>query len=163
MSSRRVLDVSELPTSVLDSRATVWWGTIVMTVIECFVLALTVGAYFYIRTIAHEWPPGRTRPPALAIPTINLAILLISVVPAVLLDRASRRRDVRMIKWMLFANLVFGTAFLTLRVPVAPLLVEQPCLWLGDLDDPRPPHEQSADFSSGDGDRPRVFPLAEGG
>ena len=116
MSSRRVLDVSELPTSVLDSRATVWWGTIVMTVIECFVLALTVGAYFYLRTIAHEWPPGRTRPPALAIPTINLAILLISVVPAVLLDRASRRRDVRMIKWMLFANLVFGTAFLTLRV-----------------------------------------------
>ena len=50
-----------------------------------------------------------------------------------------------------------------LGVPVAPLLVEQPCLWLGDLDDPRPPHEQSADFSSGDGDRPRVFPLAEGG
>ena len=58
--SRRALDVSGLPTAVLDSRSLVWWGTIVMTVIETFVFAITVAAYLYLRTIANQWPPGRT-------------------------------------------------------------------------------------------------------
>ena len=116
MSSRRALDVSHLPTAVLDSRSLVWWGTIVMTVIECMVFALTVGAYFYLRTVAHEWPPGRTGPPALTIPTINLGILLISVIPAIWLDKASRRRDVRTIRLALAANLVAGGTFLILRI-----------------------------------------------
>ena len=116
MSSRRALDVSHLPTAVLDSRSLVWWGTIVMTVIEGMVFALTVGAYFYLWTIAHEWPPGRTGPPALLVPTINLAILLISALPAVWLDKASRRRDVRTIRLALAANLAFGFAFLILRI-----------------------------------------------
>jgi len=116
VSSRRALDVSHLPTAVLDSRSLVWWGTIVMTVIECMVFALTVGAYFYLRTVAHEWPPGRTGPPALTIPTINLGILLISVIPAIWLDKASRRRDVRTIRLALAANLVAGGTFLILRI-----------------------------------------------
>src|SRR5438874_11108254 len=77
--SSRTLDVSDLPTAVLDSRSLVWWGTIVMTVIEGFVFAITVGADFYLRTIASEWPPARTGPPALTAATINLVVLLISV------------------------------------------------------------------------------------
>ena len=59
MSSRAAIDVSDLPTAVLDSRSLVWWGTVVMTVIETTVFAITVGAYFYLRMIAHEWPPPR--------------------------------------------------------------------------------------------------------
>ena len=114
--SSRTLDVSDLPTAVLDSRSLVWWGTVVMTVIEGFVFAITVGAYFYLRTIASQWPPARTGPPALTIATINLVVLLISVVPAVALDRAARRHDLRMCRWMLFANLIFGTIFLVLRI-----------------------------------------------
>lgn len=47
--SRRTLDVSALPAAVLDSRSLVWWGTIVMTVIETLVFAITVAAYFYLR------------------------------------------------------------------------------------------------------------------
>ena len=114
--SSRTLDVSELPTSVLDSRSLVWWGTIVMTIIEGFVFAITVGAYFYLRTIASQWPPARTGPPALTAATINLIVLLISAIPAVALDRAGRRRDWRMVRWMLTANLIFGTTFLVLRI-----------------------------------------------
>jgi heme/copper-type cytochrome/quinol oxidase subunit 3 len=114
--SGRTIDVSDLPTGVLDSRSLVWWGTIVMTVIEGFVFAITVAAYFYLRTIASEWPPGRTGPPALFAATTNLVVLLISAIPAVVLDRAAQRRDWRMVCWMLFTNLIFGTIFLVLRI-----------------------------------------------
>ena len=114
--SSRTLDVSDLPTAVLDSRSLVWWGTIVMTVIEGFVFAITVGAYFYLRTIASEWPPARTGPPALTAATINLVVLFVSAIPAVTLDRAGQRRDLRMVRWMLCVNLIFGTTFLVVRI-----------------------------------------------
>jgi heme/copper-type cytochrome/quinol oxidase subunit 3 len=114
--SRRTLDVSSLPASVLDSRSLVWWGTIVMTVIETLVFAITVAAYFYLRTNASEWPPEHTGPPALTAATINIVVLLVSMLPAVALDRAAQRRDIRMIEWMLVANLVFGITFLVLRI-----------------------------------------------
>ena len=114
--STRTLDVSGLPSGVLDSRSLVWWGTIVMTVIETLVFVITVGAYFYLRTIATQWPPARTGPPALTAATINVVVLLVSMVPAVALDRAGQRRDLRMVRWMLAANLVFGTTFLVLRI-----------------------------------------------
>jgi heme/copper-type cytochrome/quinol oxidase subunit 3 len=116
VSSARTLDVSDLPTAVLDSRSLVWWGTIVMTVIEGMVFAITAGVYFYLRALANEWPPGRIGPPALTAATVNVMILLISAIPAVALDRAARRRDRPMVVWMLAANLVFGTAFLVLRI-----------------------------------------------
>jgi len=114
--SSRTLDVSDLPTAVLDSRSLVWWGTIVMTVIEGFVFAITVGAYFYLRTIASEWPPAQTGPPALTAATINVVVLLVSALPAVALDRAGLHRDLRMVRWMLGVNLIFGTIFLILRI-----------------------------------------------
>jgi len=114
--STRTLDVSDLPTAVLDSRSLVWWGTIVMTVIEGFVFVITVGAYFYLRSVASEWPPERTGPPALTAATINLAVLLVSAIPAVLLDRAGKRRDLQRVRWMLGANPIFGTIFLIFRI-----------------------------------------------
>jgi len=111
----RTLDVSDLPEAVLDSRSLVWWGTLVMTTIETMVFALTIGAYFYLRMISPQWPPPRIGPPGLLAATINLAVLLVSAVPAVWLDRAARRRDKRTVTRMLIANLVFGTVFLALR------------------------------------------------
>ena len=116
MSSRAAIDVSDLPTAVLDSRSLVWWGTVVMTVIETTVFAITVGAYFYLRMIAHEWPPPRIGAPALTAATANLVLLIVSVLPALALDRAGRRRDISAVRLWLFVNLAFGTAFLGLRV-----------------------------------------------
>lgn len=117
MSEARTLDVSKLPTAVLDSRSLVWWGTIVMTVIEGMVFAIAIGGYFYLRTVAGAgaWPPPRVGPPALTAATVNLAILLASALPAFWLDRAGKARNARRIRILLAVNLVFGTAFLALR------------------------------------------------
>jgi cytochrome c oxidase subunit 1/cytochrome c oxidase subunit I+III len=116
VSRRRDVDVSRLPTAVIDSRSLVWLGTLVMTAIETTVFAIAVAAYFYLRMRAAEWPPARTGPPALTVPTINLLVLLVSVLPAIVLDRASRKKNVRVIRLALAANLVFGSVFLVLRV-----------------------------------------------
>jgi heme/copper-type cytochrome/quinol oxidase subunit 3 len=116
VSRRRDVDVSGLPTAVLDSRSLVWLGTLVMTAIETTVFAVAVAAYFYLRMRATEWPPGRIGPPALTVPTVNLLILLVSLLPAIVLDRASRQKNVRVIRIALAANLAFGLVFLVLRV-----------------------------------------------
>ena len=116
MSRRRDVDVSRLPTAVLDSRSLVWVGTLVMTAIETTVFAIAVAAYFYLRMRAAEWPPARIGPPSLAVPTINLLVLLVSVLPAIVLDRASRKKNVRVIRLALAANLLFGSVFLVLRI-----------------------------------------------
>jgi cytochrome c oxidase subunit 1/cytochrome c oxidase subunit I+III len=116
VSRRRDVDVSRLPSAVIDSRSLVWLGTLVMTAIETTVFAIAVAAYFYLRMRAVEWPPARIGPPALAVPTINLLVLLVSVLPAIVLDRASRRKNVRVIRIALAANLLFGLVFLILRV-----------------------------------------------
>ena len=110
------LDVSKLPDAVLDSRSLVWWGTVVMTLTEGTVFAIAVAAYFYLRVLAPAWPPPRTGPPALAVATINLFILLLSAIPAVALDRAAHRKDAGACKLWLVVSLIFGTAFLILRV-----------------------------------------------
>ena len=115
MSAARTVDVSDLPEAVLDSRSLVWWGTIVMTIIETMVFAISVGGYFYLRNVASAWPPPRIGPPALTAATINLGILLVSAIPAFLLDRAGKARNARRVKIFLVANLVLGTAFLVLR------------------------------------------------
>jgi heme/copper-type cytochrome/quinol oxidase subunit 3 len=126
VSRRRDVDVSRLPTAVIDSRSLVWLGTLVMTAIETTVFAVAVAAYFYLRMRATEWPPGRIGPPALTVPTINLLILLVSMLPAIVLDRASRQKNARVIRIALAANLGFGLVFLVLRVFELKALN---CLW----------------------------------
>jgi heme/copper-type cytochrome/quinol oxidase subunit 3 len=116
VSAARTLDVSKLPQTAIDSRSLVWWGTVIMTVIETTVFAISVAAYFYLRMIANVWPPGRIGPPGLTAATVNLVLLLLSMIPAVALDRAGKRHDAGAVKLFLALNLVAGTAFTILRV-----------------------------------------------
>ena len=100
-------DVGELPTVTFGHRSLMWWGTLGFMIIEGWTLALIVAMYFYIRQNFLTWPPLRTPLPSLAIPTINLVIMLLSVVPVFLVDRAARRLDQRGVKiWLLVSTLI---------------------------------------------------------
>ena len=92
---RQELDVSGLPTSAFGWRATVWWGVLGLMVIEGMGFALVVMAYFYGRMTEESWPPMGTPLPALGVPTVNLLVLVISVLPMVLGARAARRQSAR--------------------------------------------------------------------
>lgn len=101
------LDVSGLPTTVFGHRSLPWWGTAGFMVIEGFTLLLMTAAYFYLRLNEYEWPPAGTPLPDLLIPTINVVLLLVIILPMALADRAARKFDARgATLWLIVATLL---------------------------------------------------------
>lgn len=100
-------DVAHLPTVTFGHRSLMWWGTLGFMVIEGWTLALLAAMYFYIRQNFLNWPPLRTPLPSLVVPTIGLVVMLVSLVPTYLSDRAARRLDVGGVKlWLLVSSLI---------------------------------------------------------
>ena len=106
-------DVADLPTVTFGYRSLMWWGTLGFMVIEGWTLALITAMYFYLRQNFETWPPLNTPLPSITIPTINLAVMLVSIVPAYLASRAARRLDIGRVKrWLLVSALI------SLQIPV---------------------------------------------
>jgi heme/copper-type cytochrome/quinol oxidase subunit 3 len=100
-------DVAVLPTVTFGPRSLMWWGTLGFMTIEGWTAALLVVAYLYLRQNYVEWPPLRTPLPMLVVPSINLALMLVSLVPATLAARAGRRLDLAGVKlWLLITSIV---------------------------------------------------------
>jgi heme/copper-type cytochrome/quinol oxidase subunit 3 len=100
-------NVRDLPTVTFGHRSLMWWGTLGFMVIEGWTLALIAAMYFYVRQNFLTWPPMRTPLPSLLIPTIALVVLLGSLVPTYLCDRASRRLDEGGVKlWLLVSSII---------------------------------------------------------
>lgn len=85
--------VAELPTVTFGSRSLMWWGTLGFMVIEGWTSALLLSAYLYLRQNYEAWPPLRTPYPSLLIPSVNLALLLASIIPARMVAQAAKRLD----------------------------------------------------------------------
>ena len=86
-----VLDVSDMLAHSNDSREMIWWGNVGMIVIEGTILVLAFASYFYLRTVVTSFPPENTRLPELRSATAELVVLLLSIVPMMLADRAAYR------------------------------------------------------------------------
>lgn len=91
--TRNVLDLSGLPESGMGHSSTSWWATIGFMVIEGTTLAICAVAYLYLTRRFDSWPPLRTPPPDLIMPTISFLALLASVVLARRVSRAARALD----------------------------------------------------------------------
>jgi len=100
-------DVAELPTVTFGHRSLMWWGTLGFMVIEGWTLALIAAMYFYLRQNFSTWPPLRTPLPSLLIPTIQMVVMVVSVLPVWLAARAARRLDEGGVKiWLLVSTLI---------------------------------------------------------
>src|SRR5215212_6707713 len=86
-------DLAHLPTVTFGHRSLMWWGTLGFMVIEGWTIALLVGAYLYLRQNYDTWPPLRTPYPSLLLPTINLVVMLISLVPARIVEQKAKALD----------------------------------------------------------------------
>ena len=116
----RLLDVSDLPTVGFDSKSIMWWGVLGFIVIEGTTVATAIGSYFYLSGVEPQWPPPRTQLPGLLVPMLKTLVLLASIVPAVLCDRAARRFDfASMRRWVVamgaMGMLAVGLQWLELR------------------------------------------------
>jgi heme/copper-type cytochrome/quinol oxidase subunit 3 len=100
MSTRRVIDISKLPHHEFDTYDPVWWGNNGLLAIETSMFAILIATYFYLRQNFALWPPplaqltAPLRPlPQLSYAVANTILLLLSVIPMVITDRAARRGD----------------------------------------------------------------------
>jgi cytochrome c oxidase subunit 3 len=117
----RTIDVSALEPHVMDRRSPIWWGNLLLLCIETTMFALLVATYFYIHMNYESWPPPRPSNsnydtnPYLAVPTINLLIILASCVPMFIADRACLRRDTRTVCRCMLIMVLIGLVTIGLR------------------------------------------------
>lgn len=124
MSARRTtLDVSGLPKHAFDTKTQLWWGNLWLLCIETTMFGLVVAAYFYFRQNFDVWPPPHSDSPpylfepvpSLLLPTVNLVVIILSVLPMAWADAAARRLDRRAVKAALSLVMLFGAAATVLR------------------------------------------------
>ena len=108
-------DVAQLPTVTFGHRSLMWWGTVGFMTIEGWTTALLLAAYLYLRQNYTSWPPLRTPYPDLLIPTINLVLLLLSILPAIIVARAAKDLDEHRVKLWLLVQCVMIVPIVVLR------------------------------------------------
>jgi heme/copper-type cytochrome/quinol oxidase subunit 3 len=109
-----VLDVSGTPTFAFGTRSPMWWGTMGLVAVESTVFALTIVAYFYLRSHAQAWPQSG-RPPDLLWGNLNMAILLASLWPNQKAKEAAERLDIHGVRLWMTVCMAFSLAFLAVR------------------------------------------------
>src|SRR4051812_35509170 len=115
------IDVSELPPHVEDHNSPIWWGNLLLLCIETTMFGLLAASYFYLKMNFTEWPP--TRPeislyatnPDLAFASANVIILLLSIVPMMVVDRACLRSDLKTVQIGMTIMVVLGLITIGLR------------------------------------------------
>lgn len=110
------IDVAELPDVAFGPRDLMWWGTLGFAVIEGFTLALCAAVYLYLWKNFDTWPPAGTPLPALGVPTLHVALMLLSLPALRWLQRAARRFDIPRVRRGLVMATAFGLAFTALRM-----------------------------------------------
>jgi heme/copper-type cytochrome/quinol oxidase subunit 3 len=122
MSTRTVIDVSELPSHEFDTPDPVWWGNNGLLAIETAMFAILIATYFYLRQNFALWPPpiaqltAPLRPlPLLGYGVANTIVLVVSCIPMIFTDRSARRGDVHRTQAGLTICLLFGVAAIVLR------------------------------------------------
>jgi cytochrome c oxidase subunit 3 len=115
---RPTLDVSGLPTTAFGPRDPLWWGVAGIMSIEGTMFAIMAASYFYLRGGARVWPPPGVLHPGLGITTLNLAVLLASLLPMHLAARAAGREELSRIRFWLIVSTVLMVAFLAIRIVI---------------------------------------------
>ena len=122
MSTRAVIDISELPHHQFDTYDPVWWGNNLLLAIETSMFGILIATYFYLRQNFELWPPpvaqltATLRPlPQLTYGTLNSILLVLSCGPMVLTDIAARRGNKLVSQIGLVICVICGLAALVLR------------------------------------------------
>jgi heme/copper-type cytochrome/quinol oxidase subunit 3 len=98
MDLRPVANVADLPTVTFGHRSIAWWGTIGFIVIEGTTLFICAVSYLYLRVTVGQWAPAYAPAPHLGVAAVQVALMVASNVPMVLVDRAARRLDLTAVR-----------------------------------------------------------------
>jgi heme/copper-type cytochrome/quinol oxidase subunit 3 len=112
---RGVMDLRGLPDVVFGPRDIMWWGTLGFVLIEGFTLALCAAAYIYVTQNFATWPPENTPLPSLVAPSVQVLVMLASLIPARWTARAAKRYDLGAVRIGLTIATAFALAIVGLR------------------------------------------------
>jgi heme/copper-type cytochrome/quinol oxidase subunit 3 len=125
VSRRRVLDVAAVPDSAFGHQGLIWWGTVGFMVIEGSMFVIAIIVYFYLRLRVEQWPPSLPDPdPTWG--TVNVILVLVSIVPAAIAKAAAEKLDLPRTRRWLAVLVAMGIASLVLRALEYPALN---CRW----------------------------------
>jgi heme/copper-type cytochrome/quinol oxidase subunit 3 len=110
-----VMNIAAIPIIGFGSTAPLWWGNLLMIVIEGMIFVLCIASYFYLRLEFREWPPPRVPYPNIVLGTVNVALLIISYLPFYLFQKKAERDDERGVKIWITVGVILGIASLVLR------------------------------------------------
>jgi cytochrome c oxidase subunit 3 len=112
---RQGLDVSQLPTVVFGHRNVSWLGNVFYMLIEGMMFALVIASYFYLRTRSIDWPPGVTPLPSGGFGVANVAVFLISLIPARWIQLQAPTGNREKIRMGLLVLALFGVVAMIVR------------------------------------------------
>ena len=123
LEQRRSLDVSDLPPTLFDTKALIWWGNTLLLMIETTMFGILIALYFSVMMNTSPFPPPRTdrlpviyySEPDLTLPVIGLIVLIVSLAPGIFLDVSARRRKPVAVKVGLIMTLLFNLAAIVIR------------------------------------------------
>jgi cytochrome c oxidase subunit III len=111
---RVVLNARQMPTYAHGQRSPMWWGTLGFCAAEGMGFVMVVGAYFYLVFINGQWPLAH-KPPDLLWSSLHTLVILASVVPNHLAQRAGEREDLSGTRRYLVLMTLIGLVLLGLR------------------------------------------------
>jgi cytochrome c oxidase subunit III len=116
MTAGTPVDLSRLPTTTVGHRSMMWWGTVGFVIIEGSTLVIMAFSYIYLGRNFDSWPPANIPPPTVVPFAIQAAVMLLSLVPMVMVDRAVRRLDLRTVRYGMVVSTVLAVVMCVIRV-----------------------------------------------
>jgi cytochrome c oxidase subunit 3 len=114
MKTRVVTDVSSLPRYGFGTSASTWWGTLGFCAIEGTGFALAIGMYLFLAFNNPHWPLGFA-PPVHWPGTVLTILLLLSIIPNAMVDRAAHNEDLSRVRWLLVLLTAIGLVAIAIR------------------------------------------------
>lgn len=121
--TRPVVDASDLTRRPKGDANPLWWAVVGLVAIEVTVVGMFLASWFYLRMGEPQWPPAGFEAPPLLWPTLNLVILLGSVVSMAWAGRAALRGEQRKLVmgvWISCAGAVLVLLFRLLQFKALP-------------------------------------------
>jgi heme/copper-type cytochrome/quinol oxidase subunit 3 len=117
------IDVSKISSDAMDYRSPIWWGNALLLCIETSMFMILISSYFYFRTNFDTWPPPKVDVvppiydpvPHLPLATVNLAILLLSIIPMTIAQRACLTMNEPVVKIAATLGVLMAIAAIVLR------------------------------------------------
>jgi len=112
---QRTLDVSGLPPYDISNQSPLFWGQVLMCLIEGSLLCMLIATYFYLRLSVDVWPGPGVRLPDLGYSSWALLPLIASCAGSYLASEAAKKNNRAGMLWGLGLNLGLAIVFLVLR------------------------------------------------